>query len=129
MTGSVSITVGKAQYTFHVEGRDDLATLNQMIVMGNPPTYCKELPKGFYNLETNKDKEGNVYVNMACAGKDESGVFRIYKAKLGSYKDKSGFFWHNFKLDEYQKSGAVPTSGAVSTPVTPTVENDEDIPF
>jgi len=100
MKGKVQFKVGNATFALEVEERSDLETLHKLAVLGNPPLYCKELPNGFYSLESNKDSEGNIYVNVVCKGKNEAGEFQVYKAKLGSYKS-GGFFWHNFKLDEY----------------------------
>lgn len=97
MQGSVSFVINKTKYEFTLDKGDDLAVMNQLITLGNPPLFCKEAKDGVYKLETNKDKEGNIYVNMVCY----SGDGKVYKAKLGSYKDKSGFFWHKYALDEF----------------------------
>lgn len=100
MKGKVQFKVGQSTFALEVEEKNTLETLHLLAVLGNPPQYCKELPNGFYSLESNKDKEGNTYVNVVCKGKSEAGDFKVYKAKLGSYKT-GGHFWHSFKLDEY----------------------------
>ncbi len=100
MKGKVQFKVGQSTFALEVDEKSDMETLHKLAVLGNPPNYCKELPNGFYSLESNKDKEGNTYVNVVCKGKDASDKFMVYKAKLGQYKT-GGFFWHNFKLDEY----------------------------
>jgi len=100
MQAVVTFKVGEVSYQLNIDERGEMETLHKMIVLGNPPQYCKELPKGRFSLETNKDQEGNIYVNMVCKGKDESGEFKVYKAKLGQYK-AGGYFWHGFTLDEY----------------------------
>ena len=108
MKGKVQFKVGNSTFSLEVEERSDMETLHKLAVLGNPPSYCKELPSGFYSLESNKDSEGNIYVNVVCKGKSSSGEFQVYKAKLGQYK-AGGFFWHNFKLDEFamkRKDGA-----------------------
>jgi hypothetical protein len=100
MKAMVSFKVGDVAYQLSLEERDEMDTLHKMAVLGNPPTYCKFLPKGRVSLESNKDTEGNTYVNVVCKGTDDSGQFQVYKAKLGQYK-AGGYFWHNWALDEY----------------------------
>ena len=129
MTGSVSVVVGDARYTFHLDKGDDIAIINQMIVLGNPPMNCKAIKNGKYKLETNKDSQSNTYVNMMCYGKTETGEFQAWKAKLGTYKDKSGFFWNNFELDQYRTDAMNNKAGATAQPGTKADDVSEDIPF
>lgn len=94
MIGTVSFTVGKANYDLKVEEGTDVEVLHKLIALGNPPTSCNVCGKqGNVSLDTNKDKDGNTYINVKCS----CGA----KAKLGQYKSK-GYFWHQFEL--YQKS-------------------------
>jgi hypothetical protein len=98
MIGKVKFTVGNAEYTLEIEGSDDVVTLHKLIALGNPPTLCDVCGKqGNVSLDTNKDKDGNTYINVKC---DCSA-----KAKLGQYKAK-GYFWHKF--EKYNKNGVQP---------------------
>lgn len=126
MTGSVSVTVGNATYTFNIDKGDDVATFNQMIVLGNPPMNCKEIVGGKYTLRTSK-ADSNIFIDMVCMGKNKQGIFKVYKAKLGQYKDKSGFFWNNFVEDTYN-SDKVANTPNKSAPVQEEDDSD-DIPF
>lgn len=81
--------MGGIAYEFELDEKDEMDTLNKAITLANPPTYCtlcKNQDKGAFTLTTNKDKEGNIYVNVKC---EKCGG----KAKLGLYK-AGGFFWH-----------------------------------
>ena len=100
MKGKVQFEVGESTFALEIDEGKDMETLHKLAVLGNPPKYCKELPNGFLTLESNKDKDGNTYVNVVCKGNDAEGKFKVYKAKLGSYKS-GGYFWHRFQLDEY----------------------------
>lgn len=83
--------IGTAKFTFEVEEPKELEAMNKAIVLANPPKYCGLCGnRQYFTLDTNKDKEGNIYVNMKCLGKD-----CYAKAKLGSYKT-GGYFWHKF---------------------------------
>lgn len=100
MKAVVSFKIGDVAYQLHLEEKDEMDTMHKMAVLGNPPQYCKYLPNGRLTLESNKDKDGNTYVNVVCKGKNAKDEFQVYKAKLGQYKS-GGYFWHNFALDEY----------------------------
>lgn len=131
MTGSVTVTVGGATYTFNMDERDAINTINQMIVLGNPPmgTYeLKDLRDINYKLETQKDKDGNVYVNMVAKGRTTGGQYKTYKAKLGTYKDKSGFFWNNYKEYVREAASAAPKK-AVKQEESDDSDYADDIPF
>lgn len=104
MIGKVNFTLGRATYELEIEEGSDLDTLHRLIVLGNPPTYCGACKTdGKVDLDTNKDKEGNTYINVRCWN---CGA----KAKLGQYKTK-GYFWHKFEV--YNKDAAQ-TSGKES---------------
>lgn len=114
MIGKVRFTVGRAEYEFQMEGQTEVETLHRLIVLGNPPTYCTNCKtEGKVALDSNKDKEGNTYINVRCWN---CGA----KAKLGQYKTK-GFFWHKFEL--YQKNGGQTAQSPQRD------DNSGDIPF
>lgn len=90
MIVKASIKIGSSTYWFEVEEKNEMETLNKVITLTNPPTYCNYCNKtdtlDNFHLTTNKDKENNIYVNIkhnVCGG----------KAKLGQFK-AGGFFWH-----------------------------------
>ena len=67
-----------------------MTALHKAIVLGNRPTYCHECKNtGDFKMDSNKDKEGNTYVNVICK---KCGA----RAKLGQYKT-GGYFWHKFE--------------------------------
>ena len=73
-----------------IDERDEMETLHKAIVLSEPPHTCNlcKTTEGFY-FTTNKDKEGNIYVNVKCP-KCEA------RSKLGRYK-AGGYFWHEFE--------------------------------
>lgn len=75
--------------TLEIEERDSMDTLHLAIALAYPKTRCNECgaTEGFY-LTSNKDKEGNTYVNLKC----KCGA----RSKLGQYK-AGGYFWHDFE--------------------------------
>lgn len=90
MIAKVNVNYGKSSYQFEIEEKDEMDTLNKIITLGNPPRYCNECQNNeHFTFDTNKDKEGNTYVNAKCT---KCGA----KAKLGQYKT-GGFFWHKFE--------------------------------
>lgn len=94
MKVNVKTKVGRVEYNFEVEDQKEMETLHKAVVLGNPPTYCQECKNNnpdHFSMDSNKDKEGNVYVNVVCT---HEGCFA--KAKLGQYK-AGGFFWHKFE--------------------------------
>lgn len=95
MKAKVKTTVGDVQYEFDVEEKNSMETLQVATVLGNPPQYCKLCQNTTnFTLDSNKDKEGNIYVNVVCG--------QCYaKAKLGQYKS-GGFFWHR-DFEKYVK--------------------------
>ena len=73
-----------------IDERDEMETLSKAIVLGNSPKRCNACGNVEANyLTSNKDKEGNIYVNVKCA---KCGA----RAKLGQYK-AGGYFWHDFE--------------------------------
>lgn len=75
-------------YQFEADEKSEMEALNKIITLCNPPTKCtkcdNDKAEGF-KLTSNKDTEGNIYVNLKCI----CGA----KVKLGQYK-AGGFFWH-----------------------------------
>lgn len=87
---TVKTLIGGVEYTFHIEKNKELEALHEAIVLANPPQYCQECQnKEHFKLDSNKDKDGNTYVNVLCR---KCGA----KSKLGLYKS-GGFFWHKFE--------------------------------
>jgi hypothetical protein len=94
MKATAKVKIGTVEYVFEVDEKTELDTLHKISVLANPPDVCNECKnsnadKGF-RLQSNKDKEGNVYVNIQC-NKCKAN------AKLGLYKS-GGYFWHEFKM-------------------------------
>lgn len=90
--------IGAVEYIFEIEEQDEMLTLHKAAVLSNPPNMCNECgnsnnDKGF-KLLSNKDADGNTYINVNCVKCNAN-------AKLGLYKSK-GYFWHEFK--KYVKS-------------------------
>ncbi len=86
----VKTKIGSTEYTFNVDERDELYGLHLASVLGNPPSKCDECGNTeHFRLDSNKDNDGNTYVNILCR---KCGA----KAKLGQYKSK-GYFWHKFQ--------------------------------
>lgn len=99
MKAIVKTVVGKVEYQFELDGDKEIDTLQKLIALGNPPTFCDECSNDAaedFRLYSNKDNEANTYIHMVCK---KCGA----QAKLGQYKS-GGFFWHNFKKPEF-KSG------------------------
>lgn len=107
MIVKTSMKIGGVTYQFEFEEKDEKDTLSKAIVLSNPriKCICGEIGFETKHLTSNKDKEGNVYVNCKC---NKCGA----KSKLGSYKS-GGFFWHDYEI--YKPSG--------------TSEEVSDIPF
>lgn len=86
-----SSKIGSNVYKFILDEKDDMDTLHSAAVLSNPRRYCDECKayglKEKY-LDSNKDKEGNIYVNLVC----KCGA----KSKLGLYK-AGGYFWHKYE--------------------------------
>jgi len=78
--------------TLEIDERDEMETLSKAITLAGYPKKCNVCSGDRIWLSSNKDKEGNVYINAICT----CGA----KAKLGQYKT-GGFFWHKF--EKYEK--------------------------
>ncbi len=88
----VKTKVGSTEYLFDIDEGKEMDALHKAIVLGNPPRKCNECEQyDWFKLDSNKDKEGNIYVNVIC----KCGA----KAKLGQYKT-GGYFWHKFEKYE-----------------------------
>ena len=84
-----TLELGGAKYEFTVDERSDIEALHKSIVLANPPKWCNVCKEtGKVKFATNKDTEGNTYVNIKC----QCGA----SAKLGLYKT-GGYFWHKFE--------------------------------
>lgn len=93
---TVQTQLGKVVYRMDFDEKGEMDTLHKAIVLGNPPQYCQICKnKEHFKLDSNKDKEGNTYVNIVCL---KDGCFA--KSKLGQYKS-GGYFWHKF--EQYKK--------------------------
>ncbi|HED05175.1 MAG TPA: hypothetical protein ENI61_00655 [Ignavibacteria bacterium] len=103
---NVKTTVGKVKYDFEIEDQKEMETLHKAIVLGNPPKYChicENAENDHFVLDSNKDKEGNIYVKVTCTHK---GCFAT--ASLGQYK-AGGYFWKKFE-ERYNKAGGSASS-------------------
>lgn len=120
MLGKVNFKVGNSSYQISIDEPKEMDTLHKMAVLGNPPSYCHECKNNqFFRLDSNKDQEGNIYVNVVCT---KCGA----KAKLGQYK-AGGYFWKNFEKWEGKKSGSSDTQNSQNEPDTDGIE--DDVPF
>lgn len=115
---TVKTPVGDVVYLYEIDEADEMQALHKAIALGNPPKYCNECKNtnGFH-LDTNKDKDGNIYVNVVCKG---CGA----KAKLGQYKSK-GYFWHKF--EKYVKGGT--QDKTVGKTINQQKEENDGLPF
>ena len=88
----VKTVMGGVELIIHIDEQNEKEALHKACVFGNPRTYCElcdNSGRDNFLLISNKDKEGNIYVNTLCKG---CGA----KSKLGSYKT-GGYFWHRFE--------------------------------
>ena len=113
MKATIKFRYGSTVYEFEIDEKDEMETLHKAIVLGNPPSICDVCGKteGFY-FTSNKDKEGNTYVNAKC--------YCGARAKLGQYK-AGGYFWHRFEV--YQ-----PKSQPIKDEEAPVEEYEKEIP-
>ena len=90
MIAKVNISLGKTTHQFEFEHQNEMEALHRAIAVSTYPTYCnvckEEAEADTLQLTTNKDKEGNIYVNLKH---DKCGA----RVKLGQYK-QGGYFWH-----------------------------------
>ena len=92
MIAKANLQIGGVSYQFEVEEKDEMDTMHKIIVLCNPPTKCDEcgaVGKDKFKLDSNKDTEGNTYINVFC-------FTCLAKAKIGRYKT-GGYFWHKFE--------------------------------
>jgi len=125
MNIKVARKIGDVLYTFDVSEKTDMASLHTAIVLANPPLFCNaENEKGKcgntenFRLDSNKDKDGNIYVNCICK---KCGA----KAKLGQYKS-GGYFWHKY---EHFKKGVSSAPKPTEADVYSVSEEEGDIGF
>lgn len=84
-----AIVALSSQIRLEIDERDEMETLSKAITLASPKQRCVcGNTEGLY-FTSNKDKEGNVYVNFKCP---KCGA----RSKLGRYKT-GGFFWHDFE--------------------------------
>ena len=101
----VKMNVGAVDYVIDVEDQSEMETLHKAIVLSNPPKKCDVCGNvENFKMDTNKDKEANVYVNISC----ENPACKA-KAKLGQYKS-GGYFWHKF--EKYVRPNAQPAQNS-----------------
>lgn len=83
------VTLGD-RIRLEIDERSEMDTLHKAVILSNPRRKCVcGNVEGFY-LSTNKDKEGNTYINNKCP---KCGA----RSKLGQYKT-GGYFWHDFEI-------------------------------
>lgn len=116
MIATIKFKFGEVIYELEIDEKSEMETLHKAIVLGNPPKKCDVCGKSESYLTSNKDKEGNTYINAKCL----CGA----RAKLGQYK-AGGYFWHDYKTI----SESIKQSGKDEV-VTANDEVDiDDIPF
>ena len=121
MKARVSTKIGDATYTFAFDEGKDMDILHHCAVLGNPPIYCNECKNNqYFRLDSNKDKEGNIYVNVVCK---KCGA----KAKLGQYK-VGGYFWHKFEKYQKDKDVSNETTNEDIPPIEE-INEPEALPF
>lgn len=83
--------IGGVKFTFDIEERGEMDTLHKAAVLTSPRAkcICGEVGLASKKLISNKDSEGNTYVNVVCT---KCGA----KSKLGQYKT-GGYFWKEFE--------------------------------
>lgn len=121
--------VGGVNYQFECDEKSEKESFAKAIVFGNPPTYCdlckNNVPDKF-RMNTNKDKEGHIYIKIRC---NACGA----TCGLGEYKDGSGYFWRK-PFERYIPKTAVATAKPVVGTVGPEVVegskiSEDEIPF
>ena len=97
MKVKVNFEVNFKKYELEFDEKDEMETLHKAIVLSNPRTFCNvcQDPKARKRFISNKDKEGNIYVNVGCG----CGA----KSKLGQYK-AGGYFWREYEKFEGKKN-------------------------
>jgi hypothetical protein len=91
-------TLGKVTYYHEFAEEKDSESMHKAIILSNPPRYCHCCKNTeYFKMDSNKDKEGNTYINVVCT---KDGCYA--KAKLGFYK-VGGYFWNKF--ERYEPKG------------------------
>lgn len=93
-----NVSIGLVAYEFEIEERDEMDTIHKAAVLCNPRRTCNccgNADPAMFKLDSNKDKEGNTYVNVMC----KCGA----KSKLGQYK-VGGYFWHEYEVYQRKES-------------------------
>lgn len=76
--------------SLEIDEKNEMETLHKASVLSTPRNKCDECSNTTdFELGSNKDKEGNTYVQVICKK-------CFAKSKLGQYKT-GGYFWHNFE--------------------------------
>jgi len=116
----VTTKIGDVVYKYHIEESNDIESLHKAIVLGNPPTFCPLCKNdNWFEMNSNKDKDANIYVNIRCKKCNA-------KSKLGQYK-AGGYFWHQYEI--YKKSNAEQAADKIVPPIKQDADNDSDLPF
>jgi len=101
--------VGQVMYNFTIDENEEMKALHKAIVLSNPRRKCNEcnsFDQAKFKLDSNKDKQGNIYVNVVCLSCGS-------KSKLGQYK-AGGYFWHKF--EKYNPQGTTQTQTTTPSP-------------
>lgn len=129
MIAKSTLNLGGNSYEFQFDDRSEMESMSKAITLASPPTYCtvcRNTDKNKFILVTNKDGEGNIYVNVKCIN---SGCGA--KVKLGQYK-AGGYFWHK-DFEKWAGKSNAPTTSATKTPTNDTLSEEkvaaDDIPF
>ena len=122
--------IGGVNYQFECDEKSEKESFAKAIVFGNPPIYCelcKNSDPAKFRMETNKDKDGHIYIKIRCKGCGAT-------CGLGEYKDGSGYFWRK-PFEKYIPKNATVKSAAPTEEPGPTdakgeeTINPDDIPF
>jgi hypothetical protein len=110
--------MGASTYQFEIEEKDEMDTLHKAIVLTNPRKRCQCGDVSYENkyFTSNKDKEGNTYINVKCSKCSA-------KSKLGRYK-AGGYFWHEYEIYKPEKKETESEKTELKENVNP-----NDIPF
>lgn len=87
----VKRTMGDAVAEIEVEGKD-IKEAMLMATVFTQQDYCSLCNNAKIYWNSNKDKEGNIYIKRRCS---KCGA----ESKLGNYKT-GGYFWHKFEIWE-----------------------------
>lgn len=99
MIAKIAFKIGRTDYELTLDDDKEMELFHKMAVLGNPPRRCNVCGNDkYFRLDSNKDKDGNIYVNVVC-----TAASCYAKSKLGQYKS-GGYFWHNFEKYEGKKS-------------------------